>query len=100
MTDGPMVRPPSPTTAERSGGATAVAIGVVACAACCAGPILGWLAALGLGTAGGVALVGGGGLAVAAVGALLILRRRRRAATCTAAPEAVRVTAPTVKASH
>jgi hypothetical protein len=33
-----------------------VGVGVVACAVCCAGPILGVLAAIGLGTAAGFAL--------------------------------------------
>jgi hypothetical protein len=47
------------------------------CAACCAGPVLGWVAAIGLGTAAGVAAFGGAGLAVAVVGGLALLVRRR-----------------------
>ena len=47
------------------------------CAACCAGPVLGWLAAIGLGTAAGVAVFGVAGLAVAVVGGLILLARRR-----------------------
>ena len=40
--------------------ATIIGVGVAACAACCAGPILGVLAAIGLGTAAGIALFGTG----------------------------------------
>ena len=59
--------------------ATFVGVGVAACAACCAGPILGVLAAIGLGTAGGFLAVGTVALFVgAAVVALVVLRRRRR----------------------
>ncbi len=65
-------------------GATVVGVGVAACAACCAGPILGVLAAIGLGTAAGFLLVGTVALIVgAAVIALVVLRRRRRTIECT-----------------
>jgi hypothetical protein len=47
------------------------------CAACCAGPVLGWLAAIGLGTVVGVAVFGVAGLAVAVVGGLALTVRRR-----------------------
>ena len=47
------------------------------CAACCAGPVLGWLAAIGLGTAVGVGAFGVAGLAVAVVGGLALTVRRR-----------------------
>ena len=64
--------------------ATILGVGVAACAACCAGPILGVLAAIGLGTAAGFLLVGTVALFVgAAVIALVVLRRRRRSADCT-----------------
>jgi hypothetical protein len=53
-------------------------VGAAACAVCCAGPIIGFFAALGLGTLIGIALFGSVGLAVAAIGALLLVRRRRR----------------------
>ena len=64
--------------------AAIIGVGVVACAVCCAGPILGVLAAIGLGTAAGVALFGtfailGGAAAVAFV----VVGRRRRAKACT-----------------
>ena len=64
--------------------ATILGVGVAACAACCAGPILGVLAAIGLGTAAGFLLVGTVALVVgAAVIALVVLRRRRRTVDCT-----------------
>ena len=61
-----------------------IGAGAAACAVCCAGPILGGLlAAIGLGTAAGVAVFGAAGLAIAAIGVLLVLaRRRRRSTTC------------------
>ena len=63
--------------------ATIIGVGVAACAVCCAGPILGVLAAIGLGTAAGCALFGTIAIVIgAAVIAFLLVRRRRRAATC------------------
>ena len=50
--------------------ATVVGVGVAACAVCCAGPILGVLAAIGLGTAAGLALFGGIALLIGAVAVL------------------------------
>ena len=55
--------------------------GPSACAVCCAGPILGLLAALGLGTAAPVAVFGAAGRTIAADGVLLVLARRRRRST-------------------
>lgn len=70
-------------------------IGAAACAACCAGPILGFIAATGLLTVGGLALFGAVGLLVAIPGIALIARRRRRQpATCTASTEPVAVPTP------
>jgi hypothetical protein len=63
-------------------GAVLVGAGVAACAVCCAGPILGVLAAIGLGTLAGVALFGSIGFAIAALGFIVIVRRRRRVAAC------------------
>ena len=64
-------------------GAALVGVGAAACAVCCAGPILGFLAAIGLGTAAGAAVFGVGALVVgAAITAFVIVRRRRRAASC------------------
>lgn len=60
-----------------------IGVGVAACAACCAGPILGVLAAIGVGTTAGFALFGTGALVVgAAAAAVVAVRRRRRPATC------------------
>lgn len=69
----------------------AAVVGVgAACVACCVGPIVGLLAAIGIGTAAGVTLFGMFGLLVAAVGVILIARRRtRRKAACSAQVEPV-----------
>lgn len=64
--------------------ATVLGVGAAACAACCTGPILGVLAAIGLGTAAGLLVVGTVAFfAGAAVIALVVLRRRRRTVDCT-----------------
>ena len=56
-----------------------VGVGVAACAACCAVPIVGALSAIGLGTAAGVALFGSIALVVGlTIAAFVIVRRRRR----------------------
>jgi len=59
-----------------------VGIGVAACAACCAGPILGFIAALGLGAVASVALFGTLGLAIALVVGTILVRRRRERVAC------------------
>jgi Flp pilus assembly protein TadB len=69
--------------------AAIVGVGAVACAACCAGPIIGFLGALGL--LAGIALFGTIGLAAAAVVVLVIVRRRRRQSTACATPGATSV---------
>lgn len=62
-----------------------VGAGAAACVVCCAGPILGLLAAIGLGTVLGVAAFGAIGLVVGTVATIAVLRRRRRRMnTCTA----------------
>jgi mercuric ion transport protein len=74
--------------------ATILGVGVTACAVCCAGPILGVLAAIGLGTAAGFALFGTIAIVLgAAVVAFVLVRRRRRSAACsvTAPPDSVPV---------
>jgi 4-amino-4-deoxy-L-arabinose transferase-like glycosyltransferase len=64
--------------------ATVVGVGVAACAVCCAGPILGVLAAIGIGTAGGFALVGTIAILIgAAIVVFVMIRRRLRARPCT-----------------
>lgn len=56
-------------------------VGALACVACCVGPIVGSLAAIGIGTAVGYAVFG----AISLVGGVLavgfVLRRRQRQAT-------------------
>ncbi len=66
--------------------AAIIGVGVAACAVCCAGPILGALAAIGVATAAGFALFGTiAGLIGAAVVAFVLVRRRRLTADCTPA---------------
>jgi hypothetical protein len=60
-----------------------VGLGVAACAACCAGPILAVLTAIGMGTTAGFALFGTAAVLIGAVAiAVVLLRRRRRASAC------------------
>ena len=77
----------------KGGGLHIIGIGAAACAACCAGPILGFLAATGLSTVAGVATLGLAGLLALVPAALWWYRRRRRAQACAspAEPTAVRV---------
>ncbi len=78
--------------------AAIVGVGVAACAACCAGPILGFLAAIGLGTALGFALFGSAALVIGAIAVVVVLRRRRRRAdACTTTSTPVAVDMPTVR---
>lgn len=51
-------------------------VGAAACVACCAPPLVAFLAAASIGTIIGIALFGALGLIVAAVAAVLYLRRR------------------------
>jgi hypothetical protein len=75
--------------------AAVVGVGAAACAVCCAGPILGVLAAIGLGSAAGFALFGVGALVIGLLAAVLVVarrrRRRRRATICVPAVEPVPV---------
>ena len=59
-----------------------VGAGAAACAVCCAAPILGFFAAIGLGTVLGVAAFGVVGLLIAATGIIVLKRRRRQATGC------------------
>ena len=76
---------------------TIVGVGAAACVACCAGPIIGFLAAIGIGTAAGFALFGTISLVIGAVAVAFVVRRRRRAATCSTTPTTVAVEMPTVR---
>jgi hypothetical protein len=76
----------------RKENATIIGVGAIACAACCAGPILGFLAAIGLGTAVGFALSGVAAIAIGAIAIAIVLgRRRHRANSCAATPGPVTV---------
>jgi uncharacterized membrane-anchored protein len=72
-------------------GAAVIGVGVAACAVCCAGPIGGLLAAIGLGTAVGITAFGLLAVVFGTVAAFVVLRRRRRqqAAACRPATETV-----------
>lgn len=69
--------------------AAIVGVGAAACAACCAGPIIGFLGALGL--LAGVTLFGSIGLAAAAIVLLMLMSRRRRQSTACGPTDATSV---------
>jgi hypothetical protein len=73
------------------GGFGVFGIGVAACAACCAGPIVGFLAATGLVTVAGVAAFGIAGLLVLVPASLWWFRRRAQMCASPAEPVAVPV---------
>lgn len=79
--------------------AALVGVGAVACAACCAGPILGFLAAIGLGTAVGFAIFGVAAIVIGAAVTLLLVRHRRRrpAGACVPTTGPVAVDMPTMR---
>src|SRR4051794_12807981 len=79
---------------SRKEGAAVMGVGVAACAVCCAGPIGGFLAAIGLGTVAGVAVFGAIGAVVGliAVGLVVLVRRRRRAVACRPTDQTVLLT--------
>ena len=75
-----------------------VGVGAVACTACCAGPILGFFAAIGLGTVAGFVMFGTTALAIGALAVFVVIRRRRRRANfCVATPGPVAVEMPIVR---
>lgn len=88
------------TTSPRDRAAI-IGVGGAACAACCAGPILGLLAAIGISTAAGYALFGIAGLIIAGTLAGIVLYRRRRSRTTCRGPAhtVTVVAAPTVRRS-
>jgi len=78
-----------------SAGLGVLGVGAAACAACCAGPILGFLAATGIASALGAVVFGVVGLIVVlAIAAGLLLLRRHRAARCTPTSGPVTLDAP------
>ena len=67
--------------------AALIGAGAAACAVCCAGPVLGFMAALGVGAIAGTLLFGVAALVVTAVvGILFLVRRRRRQTACGSPP--------------
>lgn len=64
-------------SAER-GNASILGVGAAACVVCCAGPIVGMLAAIGVGTATGYLLVGTVAVFVGVIGVAILLATRRR----------------------
>ncbi len=86
---------------SRRDGAALVGVGAAACAVCCAGPILGFLAAIGVGTAAGFARFGVVGLLSAlTVGVAMYVRRRRRSTACVPGSEvALPLESPRVRIS-
>jgi hypothetical protein len=80
----------TPTSPVKAG-AGVLGVGAAACAACCVGPILGALSAIGIASAAGYIVAGSlalvGGLLAAA---FVVVRRRRRRLAC--APPANTVT--------
>jgi hypothetical protein len=71
--------------------AAVVGVGAAACAACCAGPILGLLAAIGLTGAAATFVFGASALVVAGVAVFIVLRHRSRARSCATGVEPVEV---------
>ena len=70
-------------------------IGAVACAACCAGPILAFLGGLAAISLGAAVLVGSVGLAIATAALLAFIAWRRKRSTTCDVPVSVAVAAPT-----
>lgn len=87
-----------PKRIDAKAGAGVVGVSAVACAACCAGPILGFLAAAGVTATVGAVLFGAVGVAAVLVAAF-VWPRRRQARRCRPAPaaEPVPVAAPRLR---
>jgi hypothetical protein len=71
-------------------------VGAAACAVCCAGPIVGLLAALGVGVVVSTLLFGVVGAAIVVAVGLVLLRGRRRRTTSCDAPATVPIEAPKI----
>jgi hypothetical protein len=81
---------------ERTAGFSVLGIGAVACAACCAGPILAFLGGLSLAGLAATLVLGMVGLVVAvgAAVAFLLVLRRQRSSSCGIDEGPVRVAPP------
>jgi hypothetical protein len=86
-------------TSPAKAGAGVLGVGVAACAACCAGPILGALSAVGIASAAGYLVAGSLAIVVGLLAAaFVVVRRRRRHAACAPPADTVAfVGAPTLK---
>jgi Flp pilus assembly protein TadB len=86
-------------TPDRRSGLGVLGAGAAACAACCAGPIIGFLASTGVATLLGAVAFGVAGVVAALAGAAVLrLRRRRRRQRCGPATAPVLIDAPVRKA--
>jgi hypothetical protein len=92
------VASPNPSSNAKTG-LGVVGAGAAACAVCCAGPILGFLAATGIASALGAVVFGVVGLAVVLAVAGVLWQRRRRRQRCApvASAEPIRVAAPQLR---
>ena len=81
---------------------TVISLGALACVAYCLGPVLGLLAAIGIGAAAGYALFGGVSLIVGVVAVVYVIRRYRqqRSQSGGASSEFIAVEMPTVRSSR
>jgi hypothetical protein len=87
-------------TPDRKSGLGVLGAGAAACAACCAGPVLGFLAATGVATLLGAVAFGAIGVVVVLAGAFVLRRRRhRRHQGCAPATTPVPLDAPVRKPS-
>jgi hypothetical protein len=85
-------------TPSPKGGLGILGAGAAACAACCAGPIFGFLAATGIASVVGALAFGILGLVlVLAIAAVVWQRRRRRARSCAPGSGPVPMDAPRLK---
>jgi len=84
-------------TPSPSAGLGVLGAGAAACAACCTGPILGFLAATGMASIVGAVVFGVIGLLVVLAVAALVWRRRRRARKCAPPAGSTPVDAPEIR---
>jgi hypothetical protein len=76
----------------KNNNASVIGLGIAACAACCAGPILAVLAAIGLGTVAGFVLFGTITIVIGtAIAAFVVILRRRHTQACSSSESSGRV---------